>query len=102
MSAVVPPGERPELGPVLASLGQGDVLVVARLDRLSRSVYDSTRLMREAEERGWALVCLDPEFDLTTAAGRMVFFPAVGSEDEVKAALAHVVRERARVADAED
>ena len=50
----------------------GDVLVVAKLDRLSRSVFDFTRLMRAANEDGWALVCLDPEFDLTTAAGRMV------------------------------
>ena len=72
VSATVAPAERPALGPALAELGAGDVLVVAKLDRLSRSVFDFTRLMRAANEDGWALVCLDPEFDLTTAAGRMV------------------------------
>lgn len=72
VSATVAPTDRPTLGPVLAGLGAGDVLVVAKLDRLSRSVFDFTWLMRAANEDGWALVCLDPEFDLTTAAGRMV------------------------------
>lgn len=71
VSGATRPEERPQLGPALAELGRGDVLVVARLDRLSRSVYDFTRLMREATDGGWSLVCLDPELDLTTAAGRM-------------------------------
>jgi hypothetical protein len=35
-------------------------------------------------------------------SGIRVFFPAAGSEDQVKAALAHVVKERASTADTED
>ncbi len=72
VSGALRPTDRPLLGPILRSLGKGDALVVARLDRLSRSVYDFANLLRVAKSSGWSLVCLDPEFDLTTAAGRLV------------------------------
>ena len=72
VSGALPPADRPRLGPALRALGPGDVLVVAKLDRLSRSMFDFAELLRQARSAGWSLVCLDPEFDLTTAAGRMV------------------------------
>jgi DNA invertase Pin-like site-specific DNA recombinase len=68
--ALVAPDDRPKLGPVLAGLGRGDVLVVAKFDRLSRSLFDFADLLERCRREGWSLVCLDPELDLTTASGR--------------------------------
>ncbi len=52
--------------------GQADVLVVAKLDRLSRSLLDFAGLMARAHRDGWALVALDVDVDTTTPSGRLV------------------------------
>lgn len=53
--------------------GGADVLVVAKLDRLSRSVHDFAGLMARAQRgRGWSLVALDLGVDTTTPTGRLV------------------------------
>ena len=44
-------------------------LVVAKLDRLSRSMLDFTSVMAKAQKEGWALVALDCAVDTTTPAG---------------------------------
>jgi DNA invertase Pin-like site-specific DNA recombinase len=64
----------PQLREVLQLLarGQGDGLVVAKLDRLSRSIVNATNIIEAAQTQGWSLVVLDLGVDLTTAAGRMV------------------------------
>ncbi len=64
----------PELTTVLRLLGKGhgDGLVVAKLDRLSRSIINAANIIEAAQKQGWALVVLDLGVDLTTAAGRMV------------------------------
>ena len=49
--------------------GKADALVVAKLDRLSRSMLDFTALMATAQKQGWALVALDCAVDTTTPAG---------------------------------
>jgi len=49
-----------------------DALVVAKLDRLSRSLLDFAALMDQARKEGWALVALDLGVDTTTASGEMV------------------------------
>jgi DNA invertase Pin-like site-specific DNA recombinase len=48
---------------------QADALVVAKLDRLSRSMLDFTALMARAQKERWALVALDCAVDTTTPAG---------------------------------
>jgi DNA invertase Pin-like site-specific DNA recombinase len=48
---------------------RADGLVVAKLDRLSRSMLDFTGLMAKAQKQGWALVALDCAVDTTTPAG---------------------------------
>ncbi|GAA2555394.1 recombinase family protein [Mycolicibacterium diernhoferi] len=64
----------PELLDMLQLLasGQADGLVVAKLDRLSRSIVNAANIIESAQQQGWSLVVLDLGVDLTTAAGRMV------------------------------
>lgn len=52
--------------------GEADVLVVSRLDRLSRSLVDFAGLLARAQKRGWNLVALDLGVDLSTSAGRFL------------------------------
>lgn len=63
--------KRPALEDALAELdsGQGSVLMVAKLDRLTRSVHDATGLMAKAEQSGCGLVALDAPVDTTTPQG---------------------------------
>jgi DNA invertase Pin-like site-specific DNA recombinase len=56
----------------LLSRKQGDGLIVAKLDRLSRSIVNAANIIEAAQRQGWSLVVLDLGVDLTTAAGRMV------------------------------
>jgi DNA invertase Pin-like site-specific DNA recombinase len=53
----------------LLALGQGDGLIVAKLDRLARSVGHAVDILELAQRQGWALVVLDLNIDLTTPAG---------------------------------
>ncbi|MEJ2860541.1 recombinase family protein [Actinomycetospora flava] len=66
--------DRPELVAALARLdaGDADVLVAAKLDRVSRSVADFARLLERASTRGWRLVLLDLGVDTSTPAGEFV------------------------------
>ena len=52
--------------------GEADVLVVTKLDRLSRSVIDFAVLMERASKKGWRIVVLDLGVDTTTANGELV------------------------------
>jgi DNA invertase Pin-like site-specific DNA recombinase len=63
--------KRPGVQEALRALEDGDAraLVVAKLDRLSRSMIDFTALMGRAQKQGWALVALDCAVDTTTPAG---------------------------------
>lgn len=65
---------RPGIQSALQQLGSGkaDVLVVAKLDRLSRSLLDFASLMQRSREEGWSLVALDLGVDTTTAGGEMM------------------------------
>lgn len=62
---------RPGIRLALETLGRGgaDGLVVAKLDRLSRSLLDFAGLMAKAQKESWALVALDVAVDPTTPAG---------------------------------
>jgi DNA invertase Pin-like site-specific DNA recombinase len=63
--------KRPGVQEALSVLESRDAnaLVVAKLDRLSRSMLDFTALMAKAQKQGWALVALDCAVDTTTPAG---------------------------------
>lgn len=51
---------------------EAHVLLVAKLDRLSRSVAQGALVMERAKRKGWSLVALDFGLDTTTPAGEMV------------------------------
>jgi DNA invertase Pin-like site-specific DNA recombinase len=52
--------------------GEAQALVVAKLDRLSRSLLDFAALMARSRRRGWSLVALDLGVDTTTPSGAMM------------------------------
>lgn len=52
--------------------GEASALVVAKLDRLSRSLADFAALMERARRSGWALVALDLGVDTTTPSGELL------------------------------
>ena len=63
---------RPILKELLGELRRGDVLLVAKLDRLSRSVIDFAGLLADARRRGFNLIALDFGLDLSTPQGELV------------------------------
>lgn len=65
---------RPGLAKALADVDSGaaGALVVAKLDRLSRSLLDFSGLMERSRKKGWALVALDLGVDTTTPSGEMM------------------------------
>lgn len=66
--------DRPGLTDALQRLDsrKADVLVVSKLDRLSRSVGDFANIVERSRRRGWQLVLMDLGLDTTTAAGELV------------------------------
>lgn len=63
----VNPGLRDALGELAAGLADG--LIVAKLDRLARSVGHASDIMDRASAQGWSLVMLDIAVDITTPSG---------------------------------
>ena len=66
--------DRPELQRALAALkaGEADVLVILRLDRLSRSTRDTLALADRCQKEGWALASLSEKLDTYSPSGRLV------------------------------
>lgn len=64
--------DRPELHRLLDHLRKGDVLVVWKLDRLSRSLKDVLTLMEKINATGAGFKSLTEAIDTTTPAGRMM------------------------------
>jgi DNA invertase Pin-like site-specific DNA recombinase len=46
--------------------------MVAKQDRLTRSLIDFARLMTDSVRQGWSVVCLDLDVDTTTPAGEFM------------------------------
>jgi DNA invertase Pin-like site-specific DNA recombinase len=78
--------DRPELGRLLDQLRPGDVVVVAKYDRLSRSLQDLLAIVENIRERGAGFRSLAEDIDTTSPAGRLVF--------HVFASIAQFERER--------
>lgn len=54
----------------LLQSGQADGLIVAKLDRLARSVRNASAIIDAAQVQGWNLVLIDQSLDLATPGGR--------------------------------
>lgn len=65
---------RPGLDQARAMIAAGDAsaIVVAKLDRLSRSVHDFSGLLMQAQREGWGLHILDPDVDTLSPTGELL------------------------------
>lgn len=90
---------RPALTQALNALdaGKANVLIAAKLDRISRSTRDLAVLLERAKRHGWAVVALDTPVDTSTPMGEaMVGVVGVFAQLERR-----LIAERTRVALAE-
>ncbi len=83
---------RPELHRMLDQLRDVDVVVVWKLDRLSRSLKDLLHILDRVEAAGVGFRSLTEAIDTTTPAGRMMM-QMIGSFAEFERAM---IRERTR------
>src|SRR5207248_9614680 len=63
------------LGPWLtepAKIDQWDGIIVAKIDRLTRSLYDFADLVRWCNKHGKTLISVTESIDLSTAHGKMI------------------------------
>jgi DNA invertase Pin-like site-specific DNA recombinase len=84
--------DRPELRRLLDQLRKGDIVVVWKLDRLSRSLRDVLTLMERLAEADAGFRSLTEAIDTTTPAGRMMM-QMVGAFAEFERAM---LRERTK------
>ena len=66
--------KRPQYGRAVQVLsdGRAQVLVVAKLDRLSRSLLDFAGLMAQSSREGWSIDALDIGVDTSTINGELI------------------------------
>lgn len=65
--------QRPELEKMLDQLRDDDVVVVAKYDRLARTLRDLMEIVEAIREKGAGFRSLGEEIDTTTPAGRLIF-----------------------------
>jgi len=74
--------------------GEADVLIAAKLDRVSRSALDFLQLAHHAKQEGWEIVVLDANLDSSSPMGRF----AIGVLALVAELERDMIAERTRVA----
>ncbi len=84
--------DRPELQKMLEHLRKDDVVVVWKLDRLSRSLLDLLRIVAKLDDLGAGFRSLSENIDTTTPAGRMMM-QMIGAFAEFERSM---IRERTR------
>lgn len=68
-----PTGKREAVKDALEFGREGDVLVITKLDRLARSMFDLQSISETLERKKVDLVVLDQKIDTTTPTGRLTF-----------------------------
>lgn len=99
--------DRPGMKRLLAMIDRGevDVVVIAKLDRITRSVKDLADLLEKFSRRGVALISVADSLDTSTAAGRLVLNIMVSVSqwereaigERTQAAMSHLKESGARV-----
>lgn len=69
--------DRTELQTILDFIGDGDILVVTRIDRLARSMKDLQDIVTALRDKGASLAATEQPIDTSTAAGK-AFFDMLG------------------------
>ncbi len=65
--------DRPQLAKLMASLKEGDVVLVTKLDRLGRSIHELLNLLERIGKAGAAFKSLgDPLWDTSSSQGRLL------------------------------
>lgn len=85
--------DRPQLQAILRGIKAGDVLVIWKLDRLSRSLSDLLQILKRLDEVGAGFRSLTESIDTTTPAGRMML-QMLGSFAEFER---EMIKERTRL-----
>jgi len=86
--------KRPELDRLLSHLRPGDKVVVAKLDRLGRSMKHLMAMVELFHEKGVEFVSLGDSIDTTSAAGKLMF-QIMGAFAEFEA---NIISERTKTA----
>ena len=89
---------RPGLAQALAAVGQGDVLVVWRLDRLGRSLAFLIELIDRLGQQGAGFQSLTEAIDTTHASGRLIFHMMGALAEFERALIAERTREGMKAA----
>ena len=65
--------DRPALQRLLADIAEGkvDVVVVYKIDRLTRSLFDFAKIVEAFDARDVSVVSITPQFNTTTSMGRL-------------------------------
>ena len=65
--------DRPALQRLLSDIGEGkvDVVVVYKIDRLTRSLFDFAKIVEAFDARGVSFVSITQQFNTTTSMGRL-------------------------------
>ncbi len=93
VSGSISPFERPRLGKWLTKRAdEFDVIIAAKMDRLTRRSMHFNQLLEWAQENGKFIVCVEEGFDLSTPQGKMMArMTAVFAEAEWDAIPARVL-----------
>lgn len=88
--------ERPALQRLLADVRTGrlDVIVVYKIDRLSRSLLDFSRLIEELEQYQVSLVSVTQQFDTSTSLGRLSLHMVLSFAQYEREVIAERIRDK--------
>jgi DNA invertase Pin-like site-specific DNA recombinase len=62
---------REQLALCLDYVRDGDVLIVTKIDRIARSVFDFHKILKKLEEKQVKFICLDQDINTSTPEGRL-------------------------------